>query len=179
MAAREALGRARRADAAVQRLQTAVVAAGEGLWLHVGRRRQLGGVRALDGATRQVDHAVRNTRVLARAGVTLTRLPVASPPELGAALRSFAAAVRTVDTALAAELAESGEAAKRSTEHAEAAVLDALHAAGRLLPQGPPLSLVMIVGQLRSTAIDLLRGAGVGDVEILARVDEALGLPPV
>jgi hypothetical protein len=37
----------------------------------------------------------------------------------------------------------------------------------------------MIVGQLRSTAIDLLRGAGVDDSEILARVNEALGLPPV
>ncbi|HSZ31361.1 MAG TPA: hypothetical protein VK784_16580, partial [Pseudonocardiaceae bacterium] len=147
-------------------------------------RGELGGVRALDGATRQLDHAVRNVRVLARAGVTLTWLPATSPPELGAALRSFAVAVRAVDTVLAAELAESGEAgsdeaAKRSTERAEAAVLDALRAAGRLLPQGPPLSLVMSVGQLRSTAIDLLRGAGVADIEILARVDEALGLPPV
>jgi hypothetical protein len=163
----------------VVRLQSAVVAAGEGLWLQVGRRRQLGGVRALDAATHQVDYAVRNVRVLARAGVTLTRLPARSPPELSAALRSFAAAACAVDTALAAELAESGEAAQRSTEHAEAAVLDALRAVGRLLPQEPPLSLVMIVGQLRLTAIDLLRGAGVADIEILTRVDEALGLPPV
>jgi hypothetical protein len=37
----------------------------------------------------------------------------------------------------------------------------------------------MIVVQLRSTAIDLLRGAGVDGVVILTRVDEALGLPPV
>jgi uncharacterized membrane protein YgaE (UPF0421/DUF939 family) len=178
-AARNALDRARRTDAAVQRLQTAVLAAGEGLWLHVGRRRRLGGVHAVDVATRQVDYAMRNVRVLARAGVTLTRLPATPPPELGAALRSFAAAVRAVDEALAAELAGSGEAAKRFTEQAEAAAFDALRAAGPLLPQGPPLPLIMIVGQLRSTAIDLLRGAGADDVEILARVDEALGLPPV
>jgi hypothetical protein len=65
------------------------------------------------------------------------------------------------------------------TEHAEAAVGDALRLAGQLLPQGPPLSLIMIVGQLRSTAIDVLRGAGADNVEILTRVDEALGLPPV
>jgi hypothetical protein len=52
-------------------------------------------------------------------------------------------------------------------------------AASRLFPQEPPLSLVMIVGQLRLTAIDLPRGAGVADIEILTRVDEALGLPPV
>jgi hypothetical protein len=37
----------------------------------------------------------------------------------------------------------------------------------------------MIVGQLRSTALDLLRGTGADDVAILARVDGALGLPPL
>jgi len=190
-AAREALDRARQADAAVQRFQTAVVAAGEGLWLHAGRRRRLGGLRTLEAVTRQMDYAVRNTRVLARAGVTLTRLSATPPPELGAALRLFAVAVRAVHTALATGLATgltaglgtgragSGEAGKRLTEHAEAAVGDALRLAGQLLPQGPPLSLIMIVGQLRSTAIDVLRGAGADDVEVLARVDEALGLPPV
>ncbi len=178
-AARDALDRARHANAAVERFQTAVLAAGEGLWLHVGRRRQLGGVRAIDAVTRQVDYALRNARVLARAGITLTRLPATPPPELSAALRLFAAAVRAVYTALAAELAGSSEAAQQHAEQAQTAVLDALRAAGRLLPQGPPLSLVMIVGQLRSTAIDLLRGAGVDDVEILAGIDEALGLPPV
>jgi Fusaric acid resistance protein-like len=171
-AAREALDRTRRADAAVQRFQTAVVAAGEGLWLHAG-------LRALEALTRQMDYAVRNTRVLARAGVTLTRLSATPPPELGAALRLFAVAVRAVHTALATGLAGSGEAGKRLTEHAEAAVGDALRLAGQLLPQGPPLSLIMIVGQLRSTAIDVLRGAGADNVEILTRVDEALGLPPV
>ena len=178
-AARDALDRARHANAAVERFQTAVVAAGEGLWLHVGRRRQLGGVHAIDAVTRQVDYALRNARVLARAGITLTRLPATPPPELSAALRLFAAAVRAVYTALAAELSRSSEVAQHHAEQAQTAVLDALRAAGRLLPQGSPLSLIMIVGQLRSTAIDLLRGAGVGDVEILARVDEALGLPSV
>lgn len=182
--ARKALGRARRAKEEVERLQTAVAAAREGLWLRVGRRRQLSGLRALDAATRQVDHAVRNVRMLARAGVRLTQLPAASPPELSAALRSFATAVRTVNTALAAELAGSNEAGsneagKRLTEHAEAAVLDALRTASRVLPKGPPLPLIMIVGQLRSTAIDLLLGAGVADIEVLPRVDEALGLPAV
>ncbi len=120
-----------------------------------------------------------DAHVLARAGVTFTRLPTTPPPELGAALRSFAAAVRAVDKALTSELVGSGQAARRYTEQAETATLDALRMAGRLLPQGPPLSLIMIVGQLRSTAIDLLRGAGADDVEILGRVDEALGLPPV
>jgi hypothetical protein len=37
----------------------------------------------------------------------------------------------------------------------------------------------MIVGQIRATAIDLLRGVGKDDVAVLTRVDEALGLPAV
>jgi hypothetical protein len=37
----------------------------------------------------------------------------------------------------------------------------------------------MIVGQIRSTAIDLLRGLGKDDSEVLGRVDEVLGLPSV
>jgi uncharacterized membrane protein YgaE (UPF0421/DUF939 family) len=178
-AARDALTRARRADVSVQRLQNAVLAAGEALWLHIGRRRRLSGVHAVEAATHQVDYAVRNVRVLARAGVMLTRLPAVPPPEMGTVLRSFADVVHAVDTALAAQLAGSGEAAKRYTEQAEAAAFDALRAAGRLLPQATLLPVVVIVGQLRSTAIDLLRGIGADDVAILARVDEALGLPPV
>jgi hypothetical protein len=126
-----------------------------------------------------MDYAVRNVRVLARAGLTLTRLPATPPPALGTALRLFAAAVRAVKDALAAELVASDEAAKRYTEQAEAAALDALGVAGRLLPAGPPLPLAVIVGQLRSTAIDRMRGVGADDVAILIRVDEALGLPPV
>jgi len=49
----------------------------------------------------------------------------------------------------------------------------------RALAGDPPLPVVMIVGQLRLTAIDLMRGIGADDVDILTRVDEAFGLPPV
>jgi hypothetical protein len=66
----------------------------------------------------------------------------ATPPELGAALRSFAAVVRAVDEVLVAELAGSDEAAKRFTEQAETAAFSALRAAGRCFPRDPryPLS---------------------------------------
>ena len=178
-AAREALDCARRADDVLARLQTAVLAAGETLWLQVWRRRRLGGIHAVDAATRQVDYAVRNVRVLARAGITLTRLPATPLPALGDALRSFAAAVRAVHAALAAELVGPDEVAKRRTQEAETAALNALRVAVRALAGDPPLPVVMIVGQLRLTAIDLMRGIGADDVEILIRVDEALGLPPV
>ncbi|MEU1591185.1 hypothetical protein [Micromonospora sp. NPDC005710] len=42
------------------------------------------------------------------------------------------------------------------------------------------LPLAMIIGQVRATAIDLLRGVDPDhDAAVLARVDDALGLPPV
>jgi hypothetical protein len=126
-----------------------------------------------------VDYAVRNVRVLARAGVTLTRLPAMPPPALGDALRSFAAAVGAVHDALAADLMGPDEAIRRLTEQAETAVLNALRVAVRALAGDPPLPVVMIVGQLRLAAIDLMRGIGADDVDILTRVDEAFGLPPV
>jgi hypothetical protein len=101
----------------VERLQTAVLAAGETLWLQVWRRQRLGGIHAVDAATRQVDYAVRNVRVLARAGLTLTRLPATPPPALASALRLFATAVHAVKDALAAELAFAAAAAVRCTAY--------------------------------------------------------------
>jgi uncharacterized membrane protein YgaE (UPF0421/DUF939 family) len=178
-AARAALERARGMDASVDRLETAVLAAGEALRLNVRRRRHIGRVRAVDASTRQVDYAVRNVRVLARAAVTLSRLPVPAPPELATALRSLSEAVRAAGRALVADLTGDGEAADRYADVAEAAALEAVRIAGGLLNQGSPLALVMIVGQIRATAIDLLRGVGGEDIDVLGRIDEALGLPPV
>ncbi|MEE6257436.1 FUSC family protein [Plantactinospora sonchi] len=180
-AALAALDRARQLDAVVDQLRTAVQAAGETLRLHVRRRHHLGRVHALDASSRQIDYAVRNVRVLARAGVALTRQPAQSPPELVAALRSLTEAVRAAGAALAADLGGQDEAADGYVARTEAAAVDAVRTAGRLLtrqPQ-PPLPLIMIVGQIRATAIDLLRGVGEEDITALNRVDEALGLPPL
>ncbi|MEV4759227.1 FUSC family protein [Micromonospora sp. NPDC049559] len=179
-AALAALGRARRADAAVDRLRTAVLAAQEALRLHLRWRARRGGVRAVDVATVQVDYVVRSVRVLARAGVTLVRLPVTPPPELGTALRSLASAVCAAHEVFTAELTGGAEDdVRRQLERAETATLDAVRTGGRLLRADPPLPLVVIVGQVRNTAIDLLRAIGDDDVDALNRVDGALGLPPV
>ncbi len=134
----------------------------------------------MDASTRQADYAVRNVRVLARAAVTLTRLPAGVPTDLLAALRSLADAVRAAGEALAADLTREDAAADRYAEEAERAALAAVRLAGGLFAAGPPLPLIMIIGQVRATAIDLLRGVGGDDdAEVLARVDDALGLPPV
>ncbi|MFB9237214.1 aromatic acid exporter family protein [Plantactinospora siamensis] len=179
-AAREALTRARGMDATVDRLETEVTAAGEALSLHIRRRRDLHRVHAVDASTRQVDYAVRNVRVLARAAVTLTRLPAGVPADLIVALRSLATAVRAAGEALAADLSMDDATADRRADEAERAALEAVRLAGGLFSTGPPLPLIMIIGQVRATAIDLLRGVGGGDdAEVLGRVDAALGLPPV
>ncbi|MFC8617875.1 aromatic acid exporter family protein [Micromonospora purpureochromogenes] len=177
-AALAALDRARHLDAAVERLRTAVLAAGEAVRLNVRRRRHIGRLRTVDATVGQLDYAVRNVRVLARAGVTFNRLPTPVPPEIGAALRDLAEAVRAAGEALAADLDGAEEVGDRHAARAEAAALTAVRVAGRLFTPGQTLPLAMIVGQVRATAIDLLRGVRADDdAAVLARVDEALGLP--
>ncbi|MBY8870355.1 FUSC family protein [Micromonospora sp. PLK6-60] len=176
-AALAALERARRADAAVQRLRDAVLAAGEAVRLNVRRRRHLGRLRSVDASIRQIDYVVRNVRVLARAGVTLTRHPAAIPADLPTAVRGLAEAVRAGGEALAADLTGADTDADRHAARAEEAALTAVRVAGRLFLPRPTLPLAMIIGQVRATAIDLLRGLATDDdPTVLDRVDEAIGL---
>lgn len=175
-----ALTQARGMDARVDGLRDGVLAAGEALRLNVRRRRHIGRLRSVDESIRQIDYAVRNVRVLARAGVTLSRLHTPVPPELGAALRSLADAVRQAGAALAADLDGQDDTADRHATRADESALAAVHVAGQLFGSTQALPLAMIIGQVRATAIDLLRGVNPeDDAAVLARVDEALGLPPV
>ncbi|MFR9778086.1 FUSC family protein [Micromonospora sp. MS34] len=177
-AALAALERARHADAGVERLRGAVQAAGEALRLNLRRREHLGRLRSVEGSIRQIDYAVRNVRVLARAAVTLTRGPGPVPADLGGAVRSLAGAVRSAGDALAADLAGQDTIADAHAERADAAALEAVRMAGRLFTPGQTLPLAMIIGQVRATAIDLLRGVGVDDdATVLSRVDAAVTGP--
>ncbi|MEU8300767.1 FUSC family protein [Micromonospora sp. NPDC048909] len=179
-AAVAALEQARGMDARVNRLRDGVLAAGEALWLNLRRRRHIGRLRSVDSSIRQIDYAVRNVRVLARAGVTLSRLPAPAPADLGVALRSLAEAVRAAGEALAADLEGRDEIADGHAARADEAALAAVRTAGGLFTPGRTLPLVMIIGQVRATAIDLLRGVAVDDdAAVLGRVDQSLGLPPV
>ncbi|MFI7211170.1 aromatic acid exporter family protein [Micromonospora maritima] len=177
-AALAALERARHADAGVERLRGAVQAAGEALRLNVRRRRHLGRLRSVEGSIRQIDYAVRNVRVLARAAVTLTRSPAPVPADLGAAVRTLGEAVRSAGDALAADLTGQEQVADSHATRVDVAALEAVRSAGRLFTAGPTLPLAMIIGQVRATAIDLLRGVGVDDdATVLSRVDAAVGGP--
>ena len=104
-------------------------------------------------AAQKLDAAVRNTLVLTRRVLaTLQRDGGAAPP-LAEGVALLGEAVRELGRALQ----EPGrEVAVRRLALRAAAV------ASTVLARDPGLSAVVIVGQIRSTAIDLLRGSGLG-----------------
>ena len=97
-----------------------------------------------------MDFAVRNTRVLARDVVRFTRAGQPAPPELAEAVGGLSAAVWALAAAYD-DPTRTGEV----TRLARAAAAQAAAVAER--PGGP--LLVEIAGQVRSTAVDLVRAA--------------------
>jgi len=115
------------------------------------RRRYRGAMDSWREAARSIDFAVRNVRVLARGAIRALRLDENVPEEVTVALRDLALAVRAIDAALD----EGGDVA--------AVREPALRAAARasLVLEGTTnMSVSVIVGQIRSTATDLLTGTG-------------------
>jgi hypothetical protein len=109
---------------------------------------------------------VRNTRVLARRAVAaLRRANAAPPPEIAAAVSLLADAVDELVRHLDDPEAETSsrrlalEAARRAT-----AVLD----------EHQGLQTTALVAQVRSTAVDLLRGSGLSEDEATAALERAL-----
>jgi hypothetical protein len=115
-------------------------------------------------AAHQIDLAVRNVRVLARGAIRALRLDENVPPEVADALRDLAVAVRALDGAI-------------HDVGASAAVREpALRAAARaslVLERTGNMSVSVIVGQIRSTATDLLAGTGLDPQAAAAAVREA------
>ena len=98
-----------------------------------------------------MDYAVRNTRVLARRALNAIRRHGPAPEELADAVALLGDAVLELGSQL--EHPERDSAARRLA-------LEAAVKATRVLQDEPGLSLSVIIGQVRSTAIDLLRGSG-------------------
>ena len=152
-AAVDALARARTMDELSGRFAEATQTGTEVVALSPIRRRHAAELKRYAVAAEHIEMAVRNVRVLARGCVRAIDLDAHVPPESIAALRDLAAAF----TALAPSL-DDPQRAERAREHA-------LAAAGRAtlgLERTANLSASVIVGQIRSTATDLLRGLGEG-----------------
>jgi uncharacterized membrane protein YgaE (UPF0421/DUF939 family) len=102
-------------------------------------------------AVAAIDLAVRNVRVLARGAMRALELDEPVPPEVCAALRHLAGAVRE----LGSDLENRGEpGAARALALQAAAEATAAH------EHSPSLSVGVLAGQIRSTATDILRGLG-------------------
>jgi hypothetical protein len=177
-AAQKALVRARGADAEVGQFRSAVGIGVEAARLDpVLRRRRQPLLQRYEEVGRQLDYAVRNTRVLARNIVVVARSPSPVPAALPAAIRELASAVQALSTEVTAAAIVSDvdttqeEAAGEVRKHALAAV----RGAGAALSPDAALAVTGIVWQIRSTAVDILRGTGMELSTVLELTDDALG----
>jgi uncharacterized membrane protein YgaE (UPF0421/DUF939 family) len=128
------------------------------------RRGSRGRVESYADAARQIDLAVRNVRVLARGTIRAVRLDENVPPETADAVRSLATAVRAYAGAL--EHPERVDRVRGPALHAAATATLVLERTGNL-------SVSVIVGQVRSTATDLLAGTGMTSDEAADAVRRA------
>ena len=160
-----ALDRSRAIDDLARGLDEALAVGRETARLAPPRRGSIGTVDVYADAAAQIDLAVRNARVLARGARRAIDLDENVPAEVSDALRELAVAVR----ALGIALDERGDAG--------AVREPALRAAGQatlVLQRTGNLSVSVIVGQIRSTAVDLLRGSGMSYEDAAAAVREAV-----
>ena len=149
--AERALGRAREIDELSARFIETVDVGRETTRFAPSRRRLRGRVEGYADAAEHVDLAVRNVRVLARGTIRAVRLDENVPPETAEAVRDLAAAVRAFGAVL-----ERRDGVERVREHA----LSAAATATRVLEDTGNLSVSVIIGQVRSTATDLLAATG-------------------
>ena len=127
------------------------------------RRRALGQLGLYATAADQLDLAVRNVRVLARAAAAV-REGEPAPEALSETVRNLARAVET----LSAYIEEPEHPVETRRFALEAAV-----GATAVLLERNDLRTSMLVGQIRSTAVDLLRASGMDSTESLEALRKA------
>jgi hypothetical protein len=149
-AAEAALLRARGIDDDLDRFRQALDVGQEG-GMTTPRRAARSQVAIYAVAGAHIDLAVRNTRVLARGAMRAIGTGDATPPGVSLALRELAEAVRALTSLL--------EHPEDNADVVEPAIRAAAHATV-VLEDTANLSVSVIVGQIRSTATDLLRSTG-------------------
>jgi uncharacterized membrane protein YgaE (UPF0421/DUF939 family) len=162
--AERALEIVRAVDDDVAAFFDAVTSARETHPVYPGTRRARERLPVYAEAARQLDFAVRNTRVLARRVVATVRRHGPQPEPVAEALDLLAAGVQALESVL-----------EEGGHEVEARRL-ALRAAARatsVLSGDLPMSTVVVIGQIRSTAIDLLQGSGLSADEAHSALDAA------
>lgn len=172
-----ALWQARGIDEAVRAFNDELAAGQESARLAPPRRKALGPLEVYAQAASQVDLAVRNTRVLARAAISLVQNedltsskggPDKTRRELSEAIFDLARGVRSL-----------GERLDYSDPELQAETrtyaLRAAERATRVLEDKKALATSVVVGQVRLTASDLLRGSGMDLAAAQQALDDAAG----
>ena len=157
------LERARKLDERVRNLDEALSAGYETARLSPTRRRSLKHLELYAGASIRIELAVINTRVLARGAANVLRRAESVSPTLLEALLDLSRAVRT----LAVYLEESEE-----PEESRRCALEAARGATEALKGRHDLTTSVLVGQVRSMAVDILRSTGMNQAEALGALEE-------
>jgi uncharacterized membrane protein YgaE (UPF0421/DUF939 family) len=151
-AAEAALARARGIDELETRFSAAVAESRDTARHSPPRWRARTVVETYAEAAAQIDLAVRNVRVLARGAIRALMLDDTVPVEVGDALSDLAGAVRALGRALESD---------KDSDVVRGCALRAAGTATHVLERTGNLSVSVLVGQIRSTATDLLTGSGV------------------
>jgi uncharacterized membrane protein YgaE (UPF0421/DUF939 family) len=160
---------ARELDGRIHDLDEALAAGRETARLSPTRRRSLGHLELYATASIRIELAVINTRVLARGAANVLRRREAVPAVVPEAVSDLAEAVR----ALATYLEES-----EGPEDTRLAALSAARKATEALGASHDLATSVLVGQVRSMAVDLLRSTGMNQAAALAALEEAAPRAP-
>ncbi len=134
----------------------ALVAARDSIRLTLRPERHRRRVARYADIVSSLELAVGNVRVVARGVGRALALGDATPPRLTTAVRGLAEAVRALE--------------EDDDEAARSAALRAAEDANAVLQETGNMSALHIVGQVRSTAVDLLRAAGVEHAEAVSGV---------
>lgn len=166
--AEHALKRAREMDGRMGSFREALDAGFDTARLSPPRRRALGQLALYATAAEQLDLAVRNVRVLARAAAAMVREGESAPEALSGTILDLARAVETLSAYI--------EEPEHPVETRKFA-LDAAGGATAVLGERNDLGTSMLVGQVRSTAVDLLRASGMDSTEALEALRDTVDHP--
>lgn len=166
----EALSEAREADDRVDELRAAIEAARDTARLSPVRRRSMENLKTYLTAAEGLDLAVPNVRVLSRSALRLLRRGEAVPDALTTSVLDLSRSVRALDSYLA------GEA--RDTDDVRRYALAAARGATDVLDEHRNLATSALIGQVRTTAVDLLMASGMDYDSALDALEKAAGDPP-
>ena len=153
----------RELDERVRSFNEALSAGYETARLSPTRRRSLKHLELYAGASISIELAVINTRVLARGAANALRRGEAVSSALPQAIRDLSRAVRAL-----ADYLEEAEGPEESRRFA----LEAARGATEALKERHDLTVTVLVGQVRSMAVDLLRSTGMNQAQALAALEE-------